>query len=304
MKVTALAGGVGGAKLLVGLQEMLGQDLTAIVNTADDAEMFGVHVSPDVDIVTYWLAGIADRKRGWGIEGDSFSWLEMRARLGLETWFSLGDRDLAVCLARTQRMTAGESLSEVTLDIAQRLGVRATIRPMTDDQVATRIVTDDGRTLEFQEYFVKERCAPEVHEVRFAGIGTARPATGVVESIERADRVIVCPSNPLLSIGPILSLGPIRDALRAHPDVVAVSPIIRGVAIKGPADRILRSTGRDASAGAVALMYEDILGTFIVDSSDPDEVAKIEAAGISARCLDTLMTDQDASERLARALIT
>ena len=304
MKIAALAGGVGGAKLLVGLQEVLGEDLTAIVNTADDAEIFGVHVSPDVDIVTYWLAGIADRSRGWGIAGDSFAWLEMRHRLGLETWFSLGDRDLATCQFRTERMRAGTKLSEVTAEIARRLDVRAAVLPMTDDQVATRIVTADGRTLEFQEYFVKERCAPDVREIRIAGIGSATPGPGVVDAIERADRVIVCPSNPLLSIGPILGVPGITDALRAHPDVVAVTPIIRGAAIKGPLARILTSMGHTASAGAVALMYQDILGTFIVDDSDREETAKVQAAGISVRSLDTLMPDLGASERLARALLS
>ena len=303
MKVTALAGGVGGAKLLVGLQKVLGADLTAVVNTADDAELFGVHVSPDVDIVTYWLSGIADRERGWGIEGDSFAWLEMRKRMGLESWFSLGDRDLAVCHFRTERMRAGAKLSEVTAEICERLGVVPTVLPMTDDQVATRIVADDGRTLEFQEYFVKERCEPDVREVRIAGIGTATPAAGVLESIERSDRVILCPSNPLLSIGPILAVPGVRDTLRQHPDVIAVTPLIRGAAVKGPLARILTSMGHSADAAAVALMYEDLLGTFVVDESDPEEVAKVEAAGMSVRALDTLMPDLDASERLAHVLL-
>jgi LPPG:FO 2-phospho-L-lactate transferase len=303
MKVTALAGGVGGAKLLVGLQRVVAEDLTAIVNTGDDSVIYGVHVSPDVDIVTYWLAGIADRARGWGIEGDTFTVLEALTALGRDTWFSLGDRDFATCLHRTERLRSGDALSDITAAIRTGHSVATTILPMTDDPVATRIATADGRTLEFQEYFVKERCAPEVREVRFAGITDARPAPGVLQAIERADRVIVCPSNPLLSIGPILSLPGVRDALRAHPDVVAVSPIIKGAALKGPAAKILESTGHRSSAGAVAQMYADLVDVFVVDDSDEEEAAKIEASGLRALATDIVMTDLDASERLARAIL-
>src|SRR5688572_17547323 len=183
MIVTALAVGVGGAKLMVGLQRVAGPDLTSIVNTGDDTVIYGVHVSPDVDIVTYWLAGIADRRRGWGISGDTFTVIEALRRLGRDTWFSLGDRDFATCLHRTERIAAGAGLTEVTNEIARLLGVEATVIPMTDDPVATRIVTEDGRTLEFQEYFVRERCMPEVREVRFAGISDASPAPGVLARI-------------------------------------------------------------------------------------------------------------------------
>ncbi|MEA2451810.1 MAG: 2-phospho-L-lactate transferase [Actinomycetota bacterium] len=304
MKVTALAGGVGGAKLLVGLYAGVGADLTAIVNTGDDADIYGVHVSPDVDIVTYWLAGIADRARGWGIKDDAFTVVAALGKLGHETWFSLGDRDFATCLYRTDRLKAGAALSEITAEITRSLGVDASVLPMTDDHVATRIVTDDGRTLEFQEYFVKERCAPEVREVRFAGISDAQPAPGVIQSIERADRVVVCPSNPLLSISPILALPGVRDALRAHPNVIAVSPIIQGAALKGPADRILESTGHRSSASSVALMYEDFIDTFVLDSSDIEEAGKVEAAGIQTLVTDTVMTDLDASARLAQAVLS
>lgn len=303
MKVTALAGGVGGAKLLVGLQRVVAEDLTAVVNTGDDSVIYGVHVSPDVDIVTYWLAGIADRRRGWGIKGDTFTVIEAWAELGRETWFSLGDRDFATCLHRTERLRAGASLSEITDEICTSLGVTATVLPMTDDPVATRIVTAEGRTLEFQEYFVKERCEPEVREVRFAGITDAQPAPGVIQAIEHADRVVICPSNPLLSIGPIVSLPGVREALRSHPHVVAVSPIIRGAALKGPAPRILESTGHRSSADAVAQMYEAFADVFVVDSSDDEAAAKVEAAGIEALVTDTVMSDLDASERLARALL-
>lgn len=304
MKVTALAGGVGGAKLSVGLQRVVGVDLTTIVNTGDDAEIYGVHVSPDVDIVTYWLAGLADTTRGWGIEGDSFTVIDGLRSLGRDAWFSLGDRDLATCLHRTDRMSSGATLSEVTAEIAERLGVQASVTPMTDDQVATRIATADGRTLEFQEYFVKERCEPEVREVRFAGISDAKPAPAVLSAIEQADRVVVCPSNPLLSIGPILALSEVREALRAHPHVVAVSPIINGAALKGPAARILKSTGHTSSASAVARIYEDFVDVFVVDTTDADEAGKVEAADIRSLVTDTVMVDHDASERLARTLLS
>lgn len=304
MKVTALAGGVGGARLLVGLQRAVGSDLTAIVNTGDDSIIYGVRVSPDVDIVTYWLAGLADTQRGWGIQGDSFTVIEGMRALGRDAWFSLGDRDLATCLYRTERIASGAALSEVTAEIGGHLGVDATVIPMSDDEVATRIVTSDGRTLEFQEYFVKERCRPEVREVRFAGISDATPAPGVLASIEQADRVIVCPSNPLLSIGPIVAVPGVRAALRAHPQVLAISPIINGAALKGPADRILKSTGHSASASAVARIYEDFIDAFVVDETDPEEAAKVEAADIPAIVTDTVMRDHDASERLARTLLS
>jgi LPPG:FO 2-phospho-L-lactate transferase len=303
MNVTALAGGVGGAKLLVGLQRVLGDKVTAIVNTGDDTTIYGVHVSPDLDIVTYWLAGIADRARGWGVEGDTFSVVERLRELGRETWFSLGDADLATCLHRTERMRAGATLTEVTNEIRTTLGVVTSIMPMTDDPVATRIATADGRTLEFQEYFVKERCEPEVREVRFAGITDAAPGPRVLGAIERADRVVLCPSNPLLSIAPILALPGVRDALRAHADVVAVSPIVAGRALKGPAGRILDSTGHGSSASAVAQMYADFVTTFVVDSSDPEEAEKVDASGIRTLVIDTVMHDLDASERVASMIV-
>jgi len=289
---------------MVGLQRVVGSDLTAIVNTGDDTEIYGVHVSPDVDIVTYWLAGVADTVRGWGIRGDTFTVIDAMRSLGRDTWFSLGDRDFATCLYRTERLASGATSSEVTAEIAGRLGVEATIMPMSDDEVATRIVTADGRTLEFQEYFVKERCEPEVREVRFAGISDADPAPGVLAHIEQAERVILCPSNPLLSIGPILAIKGVRAALRAHRLVMAVSPIINGAALKGPADRILKSTGHSSSASAVARLYEDFIDVFVVDATDPEEAAKVEAGDIRALLTDTVMTDHDASERLARTLLS
>jgi LPPG:FO 2-phospho-L-lactate transferase len=303
VKVTALAGGVGGAKLLVGLDRAVGTDLTAIVNTGDDARLYGVHVSPDVDIVTYWLSGLADTERGWGIRGDSFELVDALGRLGHESWFRLGDRDFATCLYRTERLDGGEPLSAITEDIRTALGARPVILPMTDARVATMVTTSDGRVLDFQEYFVKERTEPEVTEVSFDGIGGAAPAPGVLDSIADADMVVLCPSNPIVSIEPIVGLEGVRATLRAHPRVVAVSPIVRGAALKGPADRLLRSLGAQASASGVAEMYADFCDTFIVDASDEEELVKVEAAGMNAVAFDTIMRDHDSSERLARFLV-
>ncbi|MGH2748092.1 MAG: 2-phospho-L-lactate transferase [Actinomycetota bacterium] len=304
MKITALAGGVGGAKLLMGLQRVLGpEELTAVVNTGDDADIYGVHVSPDVDIVTYWLAGIADFERGWGIVEDTFEVIGALETLGAESWFGLGDRDFATCLHRTGRLRAGATLTAVTDEIRRHLDVPTRILPMSDEEVRTKVVTDDGRTLEFQEYFVRERTEPEVVEVRFAGIADAKPSPGVIEAIDEADRVVVCPSNPIVSIGPIVSLPGVRDALRSHPLVIAITPIVRGAALKGPADRLLRSLGYEPSASAVARLYADFADVYVVDSSDEPEVEPVEGLGISVAMLDTVMADHDASERLARALL-
>lgn len=300
--MTALAGGVGGAKLLIGLQRVV-DDLTAIVNTGDDTRIYGVHVSPDVDIVTYWLAGIADIERGWGIEGDTFNVIEAMRSIGAEAWFNLGDRDFATCLLRTERMRQGEPLSAITKDIKDRLRVSPEILPMTDDEVATRIVTSAGSTLEFQEYFVRDRQEPEVAEVRFAGIADARPAPGVIEAIRSADRVIICPSNPVVSVDPILALPGIRDELADHPHVTAVTPIVQGAPIKGPADKLLRAKGIEVSARGVAGIYSGLIERFVLDEKDEQQAIDIEALGIEPLVLDTLMTDAGSSERLARGIL-
>jgi LPPG:FO 2-phospho-L-lactate transferase len=302
MKVTALAGGVGGAKLLQGLAHAT-DELTAIVNTGDDAVIYGVHVSPDVDIVTYWLAGIADTAKGWGIEGDTWEVVDALGRLGAETWFRLGDRDFATCLLRTELLRCGETLSAVTDQIRRALGVETTILPMTDEPVRTRLVTTDGRTLDFQEYFVREKQQPPIAEVRFAGIVDAKPAPGVLEAIRSAERVIICPSNPVVSIAPILALPEVRDALREHPSVTAVTPIVRGAPLKGPADKLLPAAGAEVSASGVARLYADFVDTFVVDASDLEELAKISNNGLSVAAFDTIMTNADASTRLAKQLL-
>lgn len=305
MKVTALAGGVGGAKLMIGLERAVPpEDLTAIINTGDDAVIYGVHVSPDIDIVTYWLAGIADMHRGWGIKDDTFSIVAALKALGQDAWFQLGDRDFATCLVRTARMRAGASLTTITEEIRRHLKVGPRILPMTDDEVRTSFVTSDGRTLEFQEYFVKERHRPEIASVTLNGIEDARPAPGVLESIGGADVVVICPSNPIVSIDPIISLRGVREVLRDHPRVVAVSPIVRGAALKGPADRLLASVGAEVSAAGVARLYADFVDTFVFDRVDDGHHAEIESkSGLPAVALDTIMDNVSASEQLARGIL-
>lgn len=302
MKVTALAGGVGGAKLLVGLAQTQ-VDLTAVVNTGDDCEIYGVHVSPDLDIVTYWLADIADRERGWGIQGDTFHTLEALARLGEPTWFSLGDQDFATCLWRRNRLLDGDTLSAVTDDIRRSLRVGVKLLPMSDDQVRTHILTTEGRTLEFQEYFVKERQEPPVAGVEFRGLSGAKTAPEVIDSLREAAVVVLCPSNPVVSIGPILALPEVRDTLVEHPFVVGVSPIIEGKPLKGPADRLMTAVGAEVSAAGVAEMYRDFIDLFVIDDLDEAEAGRIEALGMEALVTDTVMTDRAASARLARAIL-
>ncbi len=305
MKVTAIAGGVGGAKLLVGLDAALPpqHELTAIVNTGDDTVIYGVHVSPDVDIVTYWLAGLADRAKGWGLAGDTWKVVEGLRSLGAEAWFSLGDRDFATCLHRTERLRAGDSLSSVTDDIRRTFGVRVKVLPMSDDPVRTLIETSDGRTLEFQEYFVKERQEPEVRTVTLSGMEGAKPGPEVLEAIRSADRVIICPSNPVVSVGPILALPGVREALVEHAQVTAVTPIVEGKPLKGPADKLLRAVGADVSPTGVARLYADFCNRFALDARDADEAPAISSLGMEPVALDTIMNDDAASLRLAQALL-
>ncbi|MBA3349080.1 MAG: 2-phospho-L-lactate transferase [Actinobacteria bacterium] len=303
MKVAALAGGVGGAKLLVGLEAALGPNLTAIVNTGDDDRLYGVRVCPDLDIVTYWLAGIADEPRGWGIAGDSFTVVDSLEALGAAAWFRLGDRDLATCIHRTERMAGGAALSSVADEIRRAFGISPQVIPMTDDEVRTRIVSRSGENLAFQDYFVRRRADVDVARVDFAGVEDAKPAPGVIDAIGAADRVIVCPSNPVVSIAPILALPGVQDALAAHPSVVAVTPIVRGAPLKGPADRLLKGLGIEVSASGVARLYSGWCDTFVIDVSDSPQAGQTKAAGIEAAVLDTIMSDRAASARLAESLL-
>ena len=301
-RVVALAGGVGGAKLAFGLQAHLGDRLTVVVNTGDDLERHGLLVMPDHDTVMYTLAGIANREFGWGIEGETFAAAGMLERLGEPTWFRLGDRDLATHITRTARLRAGAGLAEVCLGLQQSLGVEAAILPMSDDEVRTDVRTDDG-WLDFQDYFVRLHQAPEVHEVRFRGAERATAAPGVVEAIEAASAIVVAPSNPIVSVGPILALEEIRAALerarRRGTPIVAVSGIVGGKALKGPADRMLASLGHESSALGVARIYTSVATDFVLDSVDGELGAAIEELGLRAHVTDTIMADDAGRVRLA-----
>lgn len=305
MGVTALAGGVGAAKLLRGLVCVIDPAEVIIVgNTGDDATFHGLHVSPDLDIVTYTLAGIVDQDRGWGIRADTTHAIDQVRRLGAESWFTLGDRDLGTHLARTTWLAAGLTLSEATERIRRALGVAAGILPMSDDPVRTRVTVAGGIVRDFQEYFVRHGHSEEVVEVLFEGAGDARPAPGVLDAIRRAERILVCPSNPVVSIGPILAVPGVRDALRARrDDVVAVSPIVQGAALRGPAARLLPVVGAEASAAGVARLYADFCATFVLDQRDRAEAGRIQALDMRAIALETVMGSVEVATSLAKEIL-
>lgn len=298
--ITALAGGVGASKLLDGLSRaMEPEDISIVVNTGDDIEMFGLYIAPDLDIVTYTLAGVVNAETGWGFKDDTFHCLGALARYGGERWFNLGDRDLATHIMRTSMLRAGLSLSDTADHIRRSLGVRSRILPMTDSHTPTTILTDEG-PMHFQEYLVKRRAQIPVRGVRFEKIEEAHPARGVIEAIRDAKAVIICPSNPLISIGPILAVPGIRDALRETQAVVAaISPVVGGASLKGPTDRMLADLGLEVSAGQVARLYADFLDLYIVDEKDAASRAEIEVLGIKVCITNTVMTGQ--AEKLALA---
>ncbi|MEM2910018.1 MAG: 2-phospho-L-lactate transferase [Nitrososphaerota archaeon] len=302
--ITALAGGVGAAKLLDGLSSIVQPDkLTIIVNTGDDCEFYGLHISPDLDIIAYTLAGLVDEEKGWGIKDDTFNCLEMLRVYGHDTWFKLGDRDLATHIHRTVMLRSGYKLSEVTRDICAKLGLRQKIIPMSDDYFATKIRTDKD-TIHFQEYLVKRCSSDVVREIIYEGAENAKPAPGVIESIIDAEIVIVCPSNPLVSIGTILAVNGVRQALKeTKAKKVAVSPIIGGTVVKGPADKMMRSLGIEVSASSVAKLYSDFLDIFVMDEADAPLVKEVERLGIKAVVTDTLMKAKEDKIRLARFIL-
>jgi len=304
LKITALAGGVGAAKFLRGLIRTVPQeDVTIIGNVGDDLELYGLHICPDLDTVMYSLAGMVCRKRGWGLEDDTFNCLSMLSRYGLETWFKLGDKDLATHVYRTYLLKSGLRLSRVTSELCRRLGLRVKILPVTDNRLRTMIVTEEG-TLSFQEYFVKKRCEPKVLEVFFDGADEAEPAPGVIESIMNADVIIICPSNPILSIQPILAVKGVREALRrSDKPVVAITPIIAGKAVKGPAVKIMRELGYAASASTVAEFYRDFLEIFVLDIRDRGLKSVIESLGLKVSLHDTLMRTPEDEIRLAKEVL-
>jgi len=301
MRVTALAGGTGAAKLLRGLASARPRhELTVIGNTGDDTEIWGLHVSPDLDTVMYALAGRLDAMRGWGVADDTFRCLEAMGDLGAETWFNLGDRDLATHLYRTRALGDGTPLSAVTAELCRRLGVAARILPMSDDPVRTRVRTPDG-WLSFQEYFVREKAQVRVLDVEYAGAAASRPAPGVLEAIREADLVVVCPSNPVTSVGPVLAVPGMAQALAAvRSRVVAVSPIVGGAAVSGPAGELMRARGLPVSPVGVAAAYAPWLGTLVIDRSDAARVPELERLGVRTVLADILMTDRDREIALAQ----
>lgn len=302
--IVALAGGVGAAKLLKGLVQLIPpQDLVIVGNTGDDVELYGLHISPDLDIVMYTLAGIVDETKGWGVSSETFNCLNMLGKLGFETWFKIGDRDLATHIVRTKSLKNGATLSQATTEICRMLGVKAKLIPMSDDPVRTRIVSGQMR-LEFQEYFVKRGTTDEVTDVLFEGAEKAKPAPDVIEAIKKAERVIICPSNPVLSISPILSIPMIKDELKkTRAYIIGVSPIVGGKAIKGPADRIMTNMGLEASAYGTAKFYEDFLDHFIIDKADEHQKERIEGLSVKVTATDTIMKSLEDSIRLAKVVI-
>lgn len=303
-KVVALAGGVGAAKLLRGLVKVIpSKDLVIIGNVGDDVELYGLHISPDLDIIMYTLAGIVDEAKGWGVAGDTFHCLDMLGKLGFETWFKLGDGDLAIHIVRTKMLRDGMSLSQSTARLCEMLGVKSKLIPMSDDAVRTK-VQSDKLLLDFQEYFVKRGTANNVKKVFFEGAEKAKPAPGVVEALREAERVIICPSNPILSIAPILSIQAIkRELITLKAPIIGVSPIVGGRALKGPADRIMASMGFEVSAYGVAKFYGSLLKHFVIDEVDGEQRKRIEDLGIKVTITNTLMRSLEDSVRLAKVIM-
>ncbi len=295
--ILALSGGVGGAKLALGLARVMApEDLVVVVNTGDDFEHLGLSISPDIDTVTYTLAGVANRELGWGRHDDTWSFMETMEALGGETWFRLGDRDVALHVERTRRLSGGEKLSSVTADFCRRMGIRSRVVPMSDDPVRTRLQTDEG-WLDFQEYFVRRRCEPVVHELLFRGAGAARAHPDFIAALANPSlqAIVICPSNPFISVEPILAIPGVRQAMIDSPaPIIAVSPIIAGQAVKGPTAKMMKELGLDPSAGTVAHRYHDLLDGYVIDHADMSEVVSIDARVTLAQTLMRTMEDREA----------
>jgi LPPG:FO 2-phospho-L-lactate transferase len=299
--IIALSGGVGGAKLALGLSRIMPhEDLLVVVNTGDDFEHLGLSISPDIDTVAYTLAGLANRELGWGRHDETWSFMETMEALGGQTWFRLGDRDLALHVERTRRLKAGESLSLVTADLCRRMGVGPAVVPMTDDPVRTRLLTDLG-WLDFQEYFVHRRCEPVVSQLQFQGAGAAKPHPRFIAALAdpALEAVVICPSNPFISVEPILAIPGVRDALMAcKAPIIAVSPIIAGRAVKGPTAKMMTELGLDPSAGTVAQRYAELLDGYVIDHADMSEVVSIDARVTLAQTLMTTIEDREALAKI------
>lgn len=304
IRIAALAGGVGGARMLDGFAALgMADRLTAIVNTADDFELWGLSISPDIDTVVYTLSGLANVEQGWGIAGDTQATLDAIARLGEDPWFQLGDQDIATHILRTQRLREGQTLAQITSDFADALGIEITILPMSNDPVRTHIKTDDG-WLDFQSYFVGRRHADDVLGVRFDGIESAQAAEGVTSSISDADVILICPSNPVVSVDPILGVSGIREAISSSSArVICVSPIIGGKALKGPAANMLQRAGVEVSAAGVSAYYGDLVDVMVIDSQDAALESAIRDQGHDVILLDTIMGDRADRARLASEIL-
>ncbi|UCH32806.1 MAG: 2-phospho-L-lactate transferase [Candidatus Bathyarchaeota archaeon] len=302
--MACLAGGVGAAKFLQGLIRILPQEnLTVIVNTSDDIRLYGLHVSPDPDIIMYTLSGLVDEKKGWGIQNDSFNCLGMLQKYGCETWFKLGDRDLATHIYRTQLLEEGIPSEEISLKLCEALGVKARILPVTNQRVEAKIVTEAGK-MHFEEYLVKRESRDKVLDVIIEGAESAHPSLGVIESLLEADGIIVCPSNPIVSIGPILAVGKIRETLKeTEAKIVAVTPIVKGATIKGPADKLMKGLGMEVSPYSVALLYRDFLDVFFLDNEDKVEKRKIESLGVKVVTANTIMRSLKDKIKLAKLVL-
>ena len=304
--VAVICGGVGAAKLLTGLQRTIPpEQITAIANVGDDLELHGLHVSPDLDTITYTTAGAVSTERGWGLEGESWQAMAMVGRYGGVDWFSLGDRDLGTHLYRTQRLGEGATLSEVTAEIVAAWDLGFALLPVTDDRLRTMVTTVDEGEITFQEYFVRRQHDVAVTAVRFDGSATCRPAPGVVPSLTEAAVIVIAPSNPVVSIDPVLAVPGVRAAIaERRTDVVAVSPIVGGQALKGPADRLLTELGRESSVVGVADWYRDLIGTLVIDQVDAHHAPAIEALGVTPVVTDTIMADPAVTDALARTCLT
>jgi LPPG:FO 2-phospho-L-lactate transferase len=304
--VVALAGGIGAARFLRGLVRVVDPtQITAVVNTGDDRNFYGVHVSPDIDIVLYSLAGCADREKGFGLEGDTFRLIEALGALGHETWFRLGDRDFATCQHRTLRLAEGAGLAAVTDEIRRAFGVATKLLPMSEDPCPSIIVLGAGTRVHFEEYLVRDGAPSDVEAVDLSAATRAAPGPGVVDALRGAGTILVCPSNPVVSIGPILAVPGVREAIAASgAPVVAVSPIVGGAPVKGPADALLRGVGAEVSARGVARLYADLVSGYVLDQRDHAELADVESLGIRAVSVDTLMRDVGVAAELARTVLS
>jgi len=304
--ITVISGGVGAARFLGGLVQVVEPtEVTAIGNVGDDLELHGLHISPDLDTITYTLAGAINPDTGWGLAGETWQAMESLGRYGGATWFNLGDRDLGTHLYRTQRLTEGATLSEVTAEIIRTWGIDIALRPVTDHRLRTMVTVVGGGEIDFQEYFVHRQHSVPVSAVRFDGADSAAPAPGVLEAIASAELVVIAPSNPLVSIDPVLAVPGVRDGLVARRDrTVAISPIVAGEALKGPADRLMRELGHSATVVGVAELYADLASTLVIDEADVALADGVEAAGLRCIVAPTIMSDAAASRSLGETVLS